>query len=190
MLALCVTGMLMAEEETARMDMNHGRKASYHAFINGGIGCYYMGNGNSNLKGPAVTDGLYNLTIINGARIGERFFVGVGLSFEGLMTARGKSGENTEYNGTSNLYVGFPVFVDVKWNLNKKPHKISPYIMLDLGYEAWRNDKKGTLRYEPSLLWQNCLYFNGGFGVRVGRYFDWSCTAGLRDVQMHFGVEL
>jgi len=194
MLALCASGVLMAQTNGQEgLDLNKGHKASYHAFINAGVGCYYKDNPNSNLKGPDATDGIYGITVINGAQIGQRFYIGVGLGFESLMTARGwdcRNNPTIEYKEGKNLYYGFPVFIDAKWYLRKMTHIVTPYLMLDMGYEAWRNDKEGKYKNDPALLWQNCFYFNGGFGLHIGRYADVSWTAGLRDVQFRVGVEL
>jgi len=203
MWALCATGTLMAQTElqptdklpvdSARMfDINYGKMAKYHAIINVGIGCYYKDNANSTTKGPDATDGIYSITIINGAQLGPRVYIGLGIGFESLMTERGKDCRNNPeipYKEQSNLYYGFPVFVEGRWYLNKMK-KVAPYILVDLGYEAWRNDKEGTYKYVPEKLWQNCFYLNGGFGIRFGRYADFYCTAGLRDVQLRLGVEL
>jgi len=189
MLALCATGVLMAQTDAAA-SVNGNKKVTYHAFINAGIGCYYMGNGNNNIKGPEKTDGIYSFTLINGMQIGERFYIGVGLSWESLMTSRGWSGPGTDYKEGTNIYYGFPVFVDAKWYLRKMTHIVTPYLMVDMGYEAWRNDPYGNLKNRVDQLYENCFYFNGGFGLHIGRYADISWTAGLRDVQMRVGVEL
>jgi len=193
-MALCTTGVLVAQTDTAQgLDLNKGKKASYHAFIHAGIGCYYMDNGESNIKGPEAIDGIYGITVINGAQIGSRFYIGVGLGFESLMTARGKDSRNKadiDYKEGQNLYYGFPVFIDAKWYLRKMTHIVTPYLMMDIGYESWRNDKEGKYKNDPAKLWQNCFYFNGGFGLHIGRYADVSWTAGIRDVQFRVGVEL
>lgn len=167
-------------------------QASYHAFIHAGVGCYYKSNSDSPLKGPNKIDGIYGITLINGAQIGERFYVGVGLGFESLMMSRGwdSSDGAVDYKPGSNIYYGFPVFIDAKWYLRPMTHIVTPYLMLDLGYEAWRNDPFGNLKHRVDQLYQNCLYFNGGFGLHIGRYADVSWTAGLRDVQFRVGVEL
>jgi len=192
MMALCASSVLMAQEDSG-LDLNKGHKASYHAFINAGIGCYYKENSNSNLKGPNETDGIYGITVINGAQIGQRLYLGVGLGWECLMTARGwdsSSSNSSEYKPGTNIYYGFPVFVDAKWYLRKMTNIVTPYLMLDIGYEAWRNDPYGNLKSRVDQLYQNCFYLNGGFGLHIGRYADISWTAGLRDVQMRVGVEL
>jgi len=203
MLALCATMALKAQDnsqpidklpvDSARMfDINYGKMAKYHAIINVGIGCYYKDNASSSLKGPDAIDGIYSVTLINGAQLGPRVYIGLGIGFESLMTARGwdcRVREDIPYQEGKNIYYGFPVFVEGRWYLNKM-HKVAPYILVDLGYEAWRNDKEGKYKDIPSKLWQNCFYFNGGFGIRFGRYADIYCTAGLRDVQVRLGVEL
>lgn len=189
---LCLTTMLTAQTDSTRMaDLNREHKVSYHAFIHAGVGCYYMGNNDSPLKGPAQIDGIYGITLINGAQIGQRLYVGIGLGFESLMTARGwDCRQGVDYKEGRNIYYGFPVFIDAKWYLRPMTHIVTPYLMLDLGYEAWRNDPFGNLKHRVDQLYQNCFYFNGGFGLRIGRYADVSWTAGLRDVQFRVGVEL
>jgi len=82
-------------QENMEIDLAERKNASYHAFINAGLGCYYMGNGNNSISGPARTDGIYSIMVVNGAQLGNRFYVGIGLGFESLMTARGMYGEGT-----------------------------------------------------------------------------------------------
>jgi len=203
MLALCASGVMMAQVETTtvpelaydsnkQLDINYGKMAAYHAIINVGIGCYYKDNENSNIKGPDAVDGIYSITVINGAQLGPRVYIGLGIGFESLMTARGWDERNNptiDYQPGKNIYYGFPVFVEGRWYLNKMK-TVSPYLLVDVGYEAWRNDKYGKYKDIPEKLWQSCFYFNGGFGIRFGRYLDCYCTAGLRDVQIRLGVEL